>query len=76
MAEEGLKRAMERLESALARLETATEARPPAEEPNENRGDAHAIAAALGELKERHERLKARVEGAIGTLDALIEDAA
>jgi len=63
MADERALAAIRRIEQALARIEAASSrARPAAADPEE-----------LRQLRDVHQALRAKVEGAIGQIDRLLE---
>ena len=63
MADERALAAIRRIEQALARIEAASSRpKPPAADPEE-----------LRQLRDVHHALRARVEGAIGQIDRLLE---
>jgi hypothetical protein len=66
MGEERIASAIARLEQALARLEAASARRPSLTSFDKEEG---------GELRERHEALRGKVEGAIARIDSLLQSA-
>ncbi|HEY0013195.1 MAG TPA: hypothetical protein VGB79_10130 [Allosphingosinicella sp.] len=67
MSEERALAAIERIDRALARIEAAAARQPAAAAPSHE--------PELRQLREVHEALRGRVEGAIAQIDRLLEDA-
>ena len=67
MSEERALAAIERIDRALARIEAAAQRQPAAASPSHE--------PELRQLREVHEALRGRVEGAIAQIDRLLETA-
>jgi len=66
-------RAWEKLETAIARMEQAAKARPPAGASETDSGEIDELRKKNATLKEAHQAVSARLDGAIGQLKTILE---
>lgn len=66
-------RAWEKLDGAIARMELAAKARPPAAAQEANSGEMDELREKNAALKEAHQAVSARLDGAIGQLKTILE---
>ncbi len=66
-------RAWEKLETAIVRMEQAAKARPPAGASETDSGEIDELRKKNAALKEAHQAVSARLDGAIGQLKTILE---